>query len=75
MDQAMRVRVEQFVRGSSTGCTSFSGTYQQPETIQALQSNPNNILTFYIDPAKRNYFLSLFEAAKRQDQGSDFIVL
>ncbi|XP_043268199.1 vacuolar protein sorting-associated protein 13B isoform X2 [Venturia canescens] len=75
MDQAMRVRVEQFVRGSSTGRTNFSGTYLQPEPIQGLQSNRNNVLTFYIEPTKRNYFLSLFEVAKRQDQGSDFIVL
>lgn len=76
MDQAMRARVEQFVRGSSTGCASLSAnSYVQSDTIDAPQTHPDNTLTFYVRPDQRNYLMSLFEAAKRQGQGNDFIVL
>ncbi|XP_039314180.1 vacuolar protein sorting-associated protein 13B [Solenopsis invicta] len=76
MNQEMRARVEEYVRTSSTGLASVStNSDRQSDTFERTSPHPEHTLTFYVCPDTRNYLLSLFNIAKRQNQGSGFAVL
>jgi len=76
MNQEMRARVEEYVRTSSTGLASVStNSDKQSDTYERASPHPEHTLTFYVCPDTRNYLLSLFNIAKRQNQGSGFAVL
>ncbi|XP_067209482.1 intermembrane lipid transfer protein VPS13B isoform X1 [Linepithema humile] len=76
MNQEMRARVEEYVRTSSTGLASVStNSDRQSDTFETASPHPEHTLTFYVCPDTRNYLLSLFNIAKRQNQGSGFAVL
>ncbi|EFN66110.1 Vacuolar protein sorting-associated protein 13B [Camponotus floridanus] len=76
MNQEMRARVEEYVRTSSTGLASVStNSDRQSDTFEKTSPHPEHTLTFYVCPDTRNYLLSLFNIAKRQNQGSGFAVL
>ncbi|XP_020300480.1 vacuolar protein sorting-associated protein 13B isoform X2 [Pseudomyrmex gracilis] len=76
MNQEMRARVEEYVRTSSTGLASVStNSDRQSDTFERVSPHPEHTLTFYVCPDTRNYLLSLFNIAKRQNQGSGFTVL
>ncbi|XP_071652871.1 intermembrane lipid transfer protein VPS13B isoform X2 [Temnothorax longispinosus] len=76
MNQEMRARVEEYVRTSSTGLASVStNSDRQSDTFERASPHPEHTLTFYVCPDTRNYLLSLFNIAKRQNQGSGFAVL
>ncbi|XP_050449510.1 intermembrane lipid transfer protein VPS13B isoform X1 [Cataglyphis hispanica] len=76
MNQEMRARVEEYVRTSSTGLASVStNSDKQSDTFEKTSPHPEHTLTFYVCPDTRNYLLSLFNIAKRQNQGSGFVVL
>ncbi|XP_012543255.1 vacuolar protein sorting-associated protein 13B isoform X3 [Monomorium pharaonis] len=76
MNQEMRARVEEYVRTSSTGLASVStNSDRQSDTLEKVSLHPEHTLTFYVCPDTRNYLLSLFNIAKRQNQGSGFAVL
>ncbi|XP_032691389.1 vacuolar protein sorting-associated protein 13B isoform X2 [Odontomachus brunneus] len=76
MDQEMRARVAEYVRTSSTGLASVStNSDKQSDTFEKVSPHPEHTLTFYVCPDTRNYLLSLFNIAKRQNQGFGFAVL
>ncbi|KAL6262831.1 hypothetical protein P5V15_005621 [Pogonomyrmex californicus] len=76
MNQEMRARVEEYVRTSSTGLASVStNSDRQSDIFERASPHPEHTLTFYVCPDTRNYLLSLFNQAKRQNQGSGFAVL
>jgi len=76
MNQEMRARVEEYVRTSSTGLASVStNSDRQSDIFERTSPRPEHTLTFYVCPDTRNYLLSLFNIAKRQNQGSGFAVL
>lgn len=76
MDQEMRARVAEYVRTSSTGLASVStNSDKQSDNLERASPHSENILTFYVCPETRNYLLSLFNIAKRQNQGFGFAVL
>ncbi|KOC70976.1 Vacuolar protein sorting-associated protein 13B [Habropoda laboriosa] len=76
MDQEMRARVAEYVRTSSTGLASVSTNSDgQSDSYENTTPNSDRTLTFYVSPDSRNYLLSLFNIAKRQNQGSGFRVL
>ncbi|XP_011871179.1 PREDICTED: vacuolar protein sorting-associated protein 13B isoform X1 [Vollenhovia emeryi] len=76
MNQEMRARVEEYVRTSSTGLASVStNSDRQSDIFERASPHPEHTLTFYVCPDTRNYLLSLFNIAKRQNQCSGFAVL
>ncbi|XP_070530231.1 intermembrane lipid transfer protein VPS13B isoform X2 [Cardiocondyla obscurior] len=76
MNQEMRARVEEYVRTSSTGLASVStNSDRQSDIFERASPHPEHTLTFYVCPDTRNYLLSLFNIAKRQNQNSGFTVL
>ncbi|XP_011140226.1 vacuolar protein sorting-associated protein 13B [Harpegnathos saltator] len=76
MDQEMRARVAEYVRTSSTGLASMSTNSDiQSDTFERASPYAEHTLTFYVCSDTRNYLLSLFNIAKRQNQGFGFVVL
>ncbi|XP_008205594.1 vacuolar protein sorting-associated protein 13B isoform X1 [Nasonia vitripennis] len=77
MDQAMRARVAEFLRTSSTGIASVSTNSDAQSEINDAVSIPDseNSLTFYINSDSRSYLLSVFNVAKRQSQENGFVVI
>ncbi|KAG7190764.1 hypothetical protein KM043_006836 [Ampulex compressa] len=76
MDQEMRARVAEYVRTSSTGLASVStNSDARSDIFDNTTPHPEHTLTFYVSADSRNYLLSLFNIAKRQNQGNGFAVL
>lgn len=76
MDPISRARVADYVR-STVGVLNFPGYLENETDSDSFTTNvtlPTNeqILSFYVSPTHRNYFLCLFEICKQQKMKYNF---